>query len=154
MRFRKFLSTAAAVMAVTVASASLPASAQSIRATSGPIHQLRVYEMVERNQPAFDARFRNHALRIMRRHGFDMVASWYTDDGAEFAYLLQWPDRDAMRRGWAAFMADEEWKRIKRESTRDLDGPIMGEILQDRVLVPADWSPNRTLPVGTASRGE
>ena len=51
-----------------------------------------------------------------------------------------------MQRGWDAFMADEEWKRIKRESTRDLDAPIMTEILQDKVLVPTDWSPNRRLP--------
>ena len=132
-----------------------PAAAQAVSdsepiapaETSGPIHQLRVYEMVERHEPAFQARFRDHALRIMRRHGFDVIATWATDsDGRrEFAYLLQWPDRAAMRRGWDAFLADEEWIRIKQESRRTLDGPIMGEILQDKVLVPTAWSPRHSL---------
>lgn len=135
------LAAAGPAPAQTATQAAAPATA-----TPGPIQQLRVYGMVARHRPAFDARFRDHALRIMRRHGFDVVATWYADDGAEFVYLLQWPDAAAMRRGWEAFMADEEWKRIKRESTRALDGPIMGEILQDKVLVPADWSPNRSLP--------
>lgn len=151
MRSGTFLPMMAMALALAVAAPARPAVAQSATAHSGPIQQLRVYGMVERNRAAFDARFRDHALRIMRRHGFDVVASWYTDDGAEFAYLLQWPDRAAMQRGWGAFMADEEWKRIKRESVRDLDGPIMTEILQDKVLVPAGWSPNPVLPQGRES---
>ena len=148
MRIRNALPIAVASLLLTWAAIVTPALAQATAASAGPIQQLRVYGMVERNRAAFDSRFRHHALRIMRRHGFDVVASWYTDDGAEFVYLLQWPDRAAMKRGWDAFMADEEWKRIKRESTRDLDGPIMTEILQDKVLVPATWSPNPVLPRG------
>jgi len=116
----------------------------------GPIHQLRVYAMNPRNRDAFDARFRDHAVRIMRRHGFRIVSSWYTDDGTQFVYLLQWPDQESMRRGWEAFMADEEWARIKRESVRPLAGPIMTEILEDKVLLPAAWSPNRVLPATDA----
>jgi heme-degrading monooxygenase HmoA len=115
--------------------------------TTGPIHQLRVYEMVDRHKPAFDARFHDHALRIMRRHGFEVIATWDTsnDGKAEFAYLLRWADRAAMQRGWKAFLADEEWIRIKQESRRALNGPIMGEILQDKVLVPTAWSPRGSL---------
>jgi hypothetical protein len=38
------------------------------------IHQLRVYEIFEDTKAAFHARFRDHAARIMRRHGFDIAA--------------------------------------------------------------------------------
>ena len=134
--------------AAQAASDSKPQSESTAPAeTTGPIHQLRVYEMVDRQKPAFHARFRDHALRIMRRHGFDVIATWETssDGKAEFAYLLQWPDRAAMQRGWEAFLADEEWIRIKQESRRTLDGPIMGEILQDKVLAPTTWSPRGSL---------
>lgn len=151
MRTMKRLSTWVAALVVAGVAATAPAAAGAAPAPAGPIHQLRVYGMNPPNRAAFDARFRDHALRIMRRHGFDVVASWYTDDGAEFVYLLQWPDRAAMQRGWDAFMADEEWARIKRESTRGLDGPIMTEILQDKVLLPADWTPNRRLPAAAAT---
>jgi heme-degrading monooxygenase HmoA len=114
----------------------------------GPIHQLRVYEMVERNEDAFNRRFRDHALGIMRRHGFNVVAIWESRPASgptEFVYLLQWPDRATKDKAWAAFMADEEWKAIKRESVRKLDGPIMGEILKDKTLELVDYSPQRDL---------
>jgi hypothetical protein len=40
------------------------------------IHQLRIYEIFEHNKAAFHARFRDHAARIMARHGFQIVAMW------------------------------------------------------------------------------
>jgi heme-degrading monooxygenase HmoA len=126
--------------------AAPPGAADEAR--PGPIHQLRVYEMVERNEDAFNRRFRDHALRIMRSHGFNVVAIWESRPASgptEFVYLLQWPDKAAKDKAWAAFMADEEWKAIKRESVRTLDGPIMGEILEDKTLELVDYSPRRDL---------
>ena len=126
--------------------AAPPAADDVVR--PGPIHQLRVYEMVERNKDAFNRRLRDQALRIMRRHGFDVVAIWEShpvSGPTEFVYLLQWPDEAARDKAWAAFMADEEWKAVKRESMRTLDGPIMGEILEDKTLELTDYSPRRDL---------
>jgi len=40
------------------------------------IHQLRVYEIFETNTDAFHTRFRDHAARIMKRYGFDIVVMW------------------------------------------------------------------------------
>lgn len=40
------------------------------------IHQLRIYEIFERNKAAFHARFRDHCIRIMRRYGFEIVEMW------------------------------------------------------------------------------
>jgi len=115
--------------------------------TPGPIHQLRVYEMVDANKDAFHQRFRDHALRIMERHDFDVVATWESrsGDSTRFVYLLQWPDAATKQRQWEAFMADEEWAAIKRESRRTLDGPIMGDIVQDTTLRLTDYSPRRSL---------
>jgi len=105
------------------------------------IHQLRIYEIFEGNKTAFHERFRDHAARIMRRHGFEIVAMWEakTARRTEFVYVLVWPDEAAMRAGWAAFMANEEWKEIKR-ATGAVHGDLVGEI-EDRVLVPTDYSP-------------
>jgi len=38
------------------------------------IQQLRIYEIFEHNKEAFQARFRDHAMRIMKRYGFAFVA--------------------------------------------------------------------------------
>lgn len=105
------------------------------------IHQLRIYEIFEPTKPAFHARFRDHAARLMRGHGFDIRALWEvrTEVRTEFVYLLAWPDEATMQARWAAFMADAEWARIKQE-TGSASGPLVGAI-EDRVLRLADYSP-------------
>lgn len=124
--------------------ASLAATARAADAPAPPIHQLRIYEIFDDTKPAFHTRFRDHALRIMRRHDFDIVAMWESHNGerTEFVYLLQWPDEATLRDRWAAFMADEEWARIKRETR--VHGRMVGEI-EERTLRLTDYSPRREL---------
>jgi heme-degrading monooxygenase HmoA len=104
------------------------------------IHQLRIYEIFEKNKDAFHARFRDHAARIMKRYGFDIVAMWEAKrpGRTEFVYLLRWPDEKTQAEAWKAFMADQEWDDIKK-ATRDR-GALVGEI-QDRTLLLAGYSP-------------
>ncbi|NOH03403.1 MAG: NIPSNAP family containing protein [Chloroflexi bacterium] len=98
------------------------------------IHQLRIYEIFEHNKAAFHARFRDHATRIMRKYGFNILHIWEskTDAHTEFVYLLEWNDEESMRSAWEKFRADEEWKEIKRV-TGAQHGEMVGEI-EDRVL--------------------
>lgn len=98
------------------------------------IHQLRIYEIFEHNKRAFHERFRDHAARIMRKHGFEFVAMWEAkgEQRTEFVYLLAWPDEQAKTAAWARFMADEEWKEIKRV-TGAKHGALVGGI-EDRLL--------------------
>ena len=106
------------------------------------IHQLRSYEIFEHNKAAFHERFRDHAMRIMRTYGFDILAMWeaQTDERTEFVYLLTWPDEPTMREAWGKFLADEEWKEIKRVTSAQ-HGDLVGEI-EDRMLVPTSYSPS------------
>ena len=112
------------------------------------IRQLRIYELFEETKEAFHERFRDHAAPIMARYGFRIVAGWdSTSDGRpEFVYLLEWPDETTMNERWAAFMADDEWARIKRE-TSSRHGQMVGSI-QDRVLSAVDYIPTA---IGNAS---
>jgi heme-degrading monooxygenase HmoA len=105
------------------------------------IYQLRIYEIFEHNKSAFHTRFRDHTARIMRRCGFDIAGMWdtKTEHRTEFVYLLAWPDTTATHAAWAEFMADEEWKEIKRV-TKAEHGDLVGAI-EDRLLVPTDYSP-------------
>jgi heme-degrading monooxygenase HmoA len=107
------------------------------------IHQLRIYEIFEHNSDAFHDRFRDHARRIMERHGFRFVALWQTsaDRRHELVYLLEWPDAEAMVEGWARLREDEEWAEIKR-ATAARHGDLVGEI-EDRVLQEVSYSPGR-----------
>ncbi len=105
------------------------------------IYQLRIYEIFEHNKSAFDDRFRDHAMRIMRKYGFDIVAVWETKTGrrTELVYLLAWADETAKDVAWAGFAADEEWQEIKRLTSAQ-HGDLVGEI-EDRILVLTEYSP-------------
>ena len=111
------------------------------RASDRPIYQLRVYELNDASKPVFHTRFRDHAMRIMQRHGFDIVAIWEArrEGRLEFVYLLRWPDEATLERSWTAFRADKEWAEIK-QATVSPDAPIMGGI-EDRVMKLTDYSP-------------
>ena len=108
---------------------------------TGMIHQLRIYEIFERNKAAFHARFRDHAARIMARHGFRIVAMSETASAGrtEFAYILAWPDAETKAKAWASFMADPEWIEIKRVTSLE-HGSLVGAI-EDRVMTPTAYSP-------------
>jgi len=103
------------------------------------IRQLRIYEIFEHNKAAFHQRFRDHAARIMRKYGFNIINMWEakTDKRTEFVYLLSWDDEQTMRDAWSKFMADEEWKEIKRVTSAQ-HGDLVGEI-ENRVLVPVNY---------------
>lgn len=105
------------------------------------IQQLRIYEIFERNKAAFHARFEQHALRIMRRYGFDIAATWESSlpQGPRFVYVLNWADVQTKEAAWRAFLADEEWKEIKRV-TAVQHGDLVGEIA-DHLLAPTRYSP-------------
>ena len=105
------------------------------------IEQLRIYEIFEGNKAAFHARFRDHAMRIMRSYGFDFVSMWESRTGerTEFVYILRWPDLASKEEAWRHFLADEEWKEIKRV-TGAQHGDLVGEI-EDRVLVATPYAP-------------
>jgi hypothetical protein len=114
------------------------------------IHQLRIYEIFEHNKAAFHARFRDHAARIMKRHGFDVIAMWEARSDAkdsapaktEFVYLLAWPDEAAKAAAWEAFLRDAEWVEIKRLTSAE-HGPLVGGI-EDRLLHLVSYSPRKS----------
>jgi heme-degrading monooxygenase HmoA len=110
------------------------------------IHQLRIYEIFEHNKAAFHERFRDHAARIMRKYGFHIVAMWEAkgERRTEFVYVLAWPDEAAKTAAWARFMADEDWKEIKRVTSAQ-HGDMVGAI-EDRQLVLTDYSPSISRP--------
>ena len=85
-----------------------------------PVHQLRIYEIFDNNKQAFHDRFRDHAMRIMKKVRLQHRRDVGSEDGArtEFVYLLEWPDEATMKDRWAKFMADQEWSISRRRPPR------------------------------------
>lgn len=110
-----------------------------------PIHQLRIYQVPKENNKVFHERFRDHAYRIMKKYGFNIVSIWESNynDKVEFVYLLEWKDKKTMEEAWKNFMADQDWKDIKKE-TSSLHGTFV-ENIEDRTLILTDYSPQKKL---------
>lgn len=127
--------------ALALVAIAAPAAA---RDTPGaPLYQLRVYQLNAPSKALFHARFRDSAMRMMKRCGFDIAAIWEADhDGKpDFVYLLRWKDEAAMKAGWDDFMRDAGWARVKRDTVSP-DAPIVGEI-DSHVMRLTDYSPGR-----------
>src|SRR5207249_4649570 len=73
--------------------------------------------------------------------GFEVLALWEakTDRRTEFVYLLSSPDQASKEAAWRDFLADPEWKEIKRATNAEY-GDLVGEI-EDRVLMSTVYSP-------------
>lgn len=106
-----------------------------------PIHQLRIYEIPKENRQVFHDRFKDHAYRIMKKYGFNIVSIWESEfgDQLEFIYLLEWKDENMMKTSWNKFMADEEWKAIKEKSSKRYGTFV--ENIENRTLTLTSYSP-------------
>lgn len=109
------------------------------------IHQLRVYEIDPSLKDNFDERFRDHASRIMKSHGFNIVSMWYSEFNGktEFVYILRWNDEEIMRKQWDAFMSDQEWIDIKAQTREKYGEMVLGKV-RDQVLTDTDWFTNKS----------
>lgn len=146
---KEFLRRTGLAVAATLLLAGLLPITASAEQQRPVVHQLRIYEIFENNKQAFHERFRTHAMRIMAKYDFKIIAMWETqhEGRTEFVYLLQWPDQATLKDRWAKFMADKEWADIKKRSAAQ-HGQLVGEI-EDRVLSTTDYSPSKEfqLPV-------
>lgn len=83
------------------------------------------------------ARFRQHSIRILRRHGMDIVGFWqHVDRPDTLSYLVAYPDAAAREAAWAAFQADPEWAKVAGAMEVSLT-------VESTYLVPTDYTPLR-----------
>ena len=123
----------------TVANAQDPYTCPS---NGTEVQQLRVYEINRSNRDAFHRRFQDHALPIMRRHGFRIIDMWESDTGEtlEFIYVLAWPDNATMELRWKEFLADQEWIDIKKKTAAE-SGELVREVVRSQPLIRVSYSP-------------
>ena len=105
------------------------------------VYQLRIYEVSPDKREIVHNRFRNHALRIMKRYGFELIALWESTSvvNFEFVYLVRWPDAATMDRQGKAFLADEEWIGIKKQTVQESGEPVIR--VTSRLLDAVDYFP-------------
>ena len=105
------------------------------------IYEYRVYEAAPGKMPALHARFRDHTLKLFERHGIKNIGYWTSNIGDysdRLIYIVAFESVEQRERAWAAFGADADWQRARRES--EVDGPLTART-SNTLLNATDYSP-------------
>jgi hypothetical protein len=118
---------------------------------SPALYELRIYTINPGRADALHARFRDHTLRLFRKHGIGSIGYWMPSDPADqrLHFLLRYPDRAARETSWKAFMADPDWKSAYAAS--EAAGPILAKPPENHFLECTDYSP--AVRTGDVSHG-
>ena len=107
----------------------------------GPVYELRTYTAADGKLDALKARFKDHTIRIFKKHGMESVGYWVPEDPVlsknTLIYILKHPSREDGEKHWMDFQNDPEWKKVSAES--EANGKLVLKV--DRVwLDPAEFS--------------
>ena len=104
------------VFAFCIASSTLFSNSRTL----ADVYELRIYKTKEGKLDALNARFRDHTMRLFKKHGIESVGYWVpTDEEASkdtLIYVIKHASRDAAAKSWKAFIADPEWKKAAAAS--------------------------------------
>jgi hypothetical protein len=107
------------------------------------VFELRTYVCNEGKLENLKARFRDHTIRIFARHGMESIGYWIPQDADKgskttLIYVIAHASREQAAKNWAAFRADEEWKKVAADSEKD--GKILASPPSSVFMDPADFS--------------
>lgn len=112
--------------------------------------EMRTYFAPPGKLDELHARFRNHTMKLFKKHGMENIGYWVPVDNKEnkLVYLLAYPNRAARETSWKAFMEDPDWKAAHKAS--EANGKLVEKV--DQIfLQPTDFSP--ALKTGNISNG-
>jgi hypothetical protein len=126
-----------AVAALALASALLaPAEEKS----DVHCYELRTYIAVPGRLPALNARFRDHSVALLQKHGMKLVGFWTPVDKENvLVYIVEHKSREAAEKSWTEFRADPEWIQAKKASEEAAGGSLT-EKVESVFMTPTDYS--------------
>ena len=106
------------------------------------VFELRTYTAPEGKLPDLHKRFRDHTMRIFKKHGMESIGYWQPQDPPDaqntLIYIISHQSREAAKKNWADFQADPEWQKVSAES--QVNGRIVSKVVS--VFMDAtDYSP-------------
>ncbi|MBU3079259.1 NIPSNAP family protein [Sphingomonas quercus] len=135
-----------AALAASFAPAAAPAQPAPLQARQA-LYELRVYHAAPGKLADLNTRFRDHTLRLFRKHGMTSVAYWNeaptpADPNGKVIYILAYPDMAAHDADWKAFRADPEWQKAAAAS--EANGKLVLKV-DSSFMTMTDYSPPLTL---------
>lgn len=139
----KFVSLLAALM--------LPAITALAAEKDTRVFEMRTYTAAPGKLDDLHARFRNHVVKLLGKHGIKDLGYWVPIDNTEskIMFVLMYPSREARETAWKSFGADPDWVKAKAES--EANGKLV-EKVEQRFLTATDFSPAIQTSVGKGER--
>ena len=107
------------------------------------VYELRTYTTNEGKLDDLHARFRDHTVRLFKKHGMESMGYWVPLDEPKskntLIYVLKHKSRDAAKASWKAFIGDPEWKKAFAASRKD--GPLLAKAPESVFITLTDYSP-------------
>lgn len=105
--------------------------------------EIRTYIAAPGKLEELHARFRNHTMKLFKKHGMGVVGFWGPTDkekGAEntLVYVMVFPSREARDKAWQAFAVDPDWTKARNESEKN--GKLTDKV-ESVILGATDYSP-------------
>lgn len=113
------------------------------------VFELRTYTTTPGNLPALNDRFRQHTMKLFKKHGMTNIAYWTLladQDGADrtLVYLLAHAGKEAREKSFAAFRDDPNWIAVRQASEEKAGGSLTEKNgVQSVLLQGTDYSPIR-----------
>ena len=105
------------------------------------VYEMRTYTCFEGKLEALKTRFRDHTIRIFKRHGMESVGYWVPEDPEKskttLIYIISHTSRDQAKKNWAEFSSDPEWKKVAADS--EVNGKLTQKI-ESVFMDPTDFS--------------
>ena len=106
------------------------------------VFELRTYTAPEGKLGDLHKRFRDHTMRIFKKHGMESVGYWQPQDSPDsqntLIYIISHQSREAAKKNWADFQTDPEWKKVSDES--QVNGRIVSKVVSV-FMDSTDYSP-------------
>lgn len=126
-RFTRLVICLAALSAFTTLAMAQAPSTPPVEAPSpslvkdGKCYEIRTYYAFPGKLEDLHSRFRNHTIKLFKKHGMEIVGFWGPTDkekGSErdLIYVLAYPSREAREASWKAFQNDPEWQAARKAS--------------------------------------
>ena len=101
------------------------------RAQGQRVYEVRTYTAPEGKLQDLHKRFRDHTLRIFKKHGMESVIYLAPQDAPlkdnTLIYIISHASRDQAKKNWADFQADPEWVKVAAES--QVNGRIVSGVV-------------------------
>lgn len=103
-------------------------------------YELRIYYAAPGKLEALQARFRDHALALLEKHGFTNIGYWTPIENPDnkLHYIIASPSREAHEKIWKTFAADPEWGEVVKAT--EASGKLVDKV-ESIHMEAVDFSP-------------